>query len=74
MHIYIQGGSKMGPKRLQFITLSSPKASKKKQTSDGKVHIAQLSTKLRFCKYLFENLKSRTHSFLGRWISLWSLV
>lgn len=30
------GGSKMGPKRLQFITLSSPKASKKKQTSDGK--------------------------------------
>ena len=48
MHIYIQGGSKMGPKRLQFITLSSPKASKKKQTSDGKVHIAQLSTKLRF--------------------------
>jgi len=30
------GGSKMGPKRLQFITLSSPKASKKKQTTDGK--------------------------------------
>jgi len=29
-------GSKMGPKRLQFITLSSPKASKKKQTTDGK--------------------------------------
>ena len=28
----------MGPKRLQFITLSSPKASKKKQTTDGKVH------------------------------------
>jgi len=30
------GGSKMGPKRLQFITLSSPKASKKKQPTDGK--------------------------------------
>jgi len=30
------GGSKMGPKRLQFITLSSPKASKKKQTTDEK--------------------------------------
>jgi len=30
------GGSKMGPKRLQFITLSSPKASKKKHTPDVK--------------------------------------
>ena len=57
MHIYIQGGSKMGPKRLQFITLSSPKASKKKQTSDGKVHIAQLSTKQIFSKIFSKILK-----------------
>ena len=28
----------MGPKRLQFITLSSPKASKKKHIPDVKVH------------------------------------
>ena len=44
----------MGPKRLQFITLSSPKASKKKQTTDEKVDntpfMSLLPTAMCLCK------------------------